>query len=210
MDSRQPEPDLRSQRTEPVHRGRQSIRARDAHYVLCVKNNHPKLADSILFVQAGIGGAATCSQWEQVQRGHGRHEVRRCWACDAVDRLHEGAQWAGLASFAVVERERTVGDKRTLERRYYISSLPAGAARIARAVRSHWQVENRLHGCLDVPFGDDAARARTGNAACNLAATRHFALNALRLHPKKASLKVKRLLAATSDQFRNELVGVMT
>lgn len=59
----------------------QAIRDRQAHYVLCVKDNHPKLADSILFAQAGIGQALeACSTWEETQRGHGRHEVRRCWA----------------------------------------------------------------------------------------------------------------------------------
>lgn len=188
-----------------------AIRDRQAHYVLCVKDNHPKLADSILLAQTGAAGApAAASQWEEAQRGHGREERRCCWAFDAVEHLYEADQWAGIASFAVLERVRTVGEKSTTERRYYISSLPADAERIARAVRSHWEVENRLHWCLDVQFGDDYARARTGNAACNLAVTRHIALNALRLHPKKASLKVKRLLAASSDQFRNELVGRMT
>ena len=31
----------------------------------------------------------------------------------------------------------------TTERRFYISSLPADARRIAEAVRSHWGIENR-------------------------------------------------------------------
>jgi predicted transposase YbfD/YdcC len=47
-------------------------------------------------------------------------------------------------------------------------------------VRSHWLVENRLHWCLDMTFGQDACRTRTGNAAENLAVVRHFALNIIR------------------------------
>jgi len=84
------------------------------------------------------------------------------------------------------------------------SSLPADAERIALAVRSHWEVENRLHWCLGVQFGDDYARARGGHVAHNLALVRHMALNLIRLD---TSIKTKRLLAATSDEFRAALLG---
>ncbi|PZA14217.1 ISAs1 family transposase, partial [Parazoarcus communis] len=121
-----------------------TIRDRGADYVLCVKDNHPKLIESFLLAQAGVGGEIVpTSTNETCDDGHGRSEIRRCWAFDAVDRLYKADQWADLKSFAIVERERIAAGKRTRERRYYISSLPADAARIARAVRSHWEVENR-------------------------------------------------------------------
>ena len=67
---------------------------------------------------------------------------------------------------------------------------------------------HRLHWCLDVQFGDDYARGRTGHVAHNLALVRHIALNLLRLNTsRKASIKTKRLLAATSDRYRAELLG---
>lgn len=44
-----------------------TIRERGAQYVLCVKDNHPKLLDSIMF--AGIGPAVR-SHWEVVNRLH--------------------------------------------------------------------------------------------------------------------------------------------
>ncbi len=187
-----------------------AIRAREADYVLCVKDNHPKLGESILLAQAGVGGKLKeVSRSETTTTGHGRTEVRRCWAFDAVERLYKAEQWQDLASFAVVERERTVGTRSTTERRYYISSLPADAERIAQAVRSHWEVENRLHWCLDVQFNDDQSRLRTGFAANNLAIVRHIVINLVRLNTsRKASIKTKRLLAATSDQFRAELLGL--
>ena len=108
----------------------------------------------------------------------------------------------------MVERIRTVGDRTSTERVCYISSLPADAERVAQAVRSHWEVENRLHWCLDVQFGDDYARARSGHVAHNLALVRHMALNLIRLDKSiKTSIKTKRLLAATSDEFRAALLG---
>ena len=57
--------------------------------------------------------------------------------------------------------ERYIKDKTSFERRFYISSLPAHAERLARSVRAHWTVENRLHWCMDVAFADDRMRART-------------------------------------------------
>jgi predicted transposase YbfD/YdcC len=189
-----------------------TIRLGGADYVLCVKDNHPKLVESLLLAQAGVGGALTpISRTESTESGHGRTEVRRCWAFDAVDRLYKAEQWADLKSFAIIERERTVGATTSRERRYYISSLPADARRIAQAVRSHWEVENRLHWCLDVQFNEDQSTVRTGFAANNLAIVRHIVMNLLRLNAsRKGSIKTKRMLAATSDRFRAEVLGVMT
>jgi predicted transposase YbfD/YdcC len=189
-----------------------TIRERGAHYVLSVKDNHPKLLDSIMF--AGIdprGPLTPSSAHETTNPGHGRTEVRRCWAYDATDRLYKVEDWQDVASFAVLERVRTVGDRTSTERAYYISSLPADAERIARAARSHWEVENRLHWCLDVQFNEDQSRVRSGYAANNLAIVRHIVMNLLRLNTtRKASIKSKRMLAATIDDFRAELLGVMT
>ena len=188
----------------------QEIRERGADYVLCVKDNHPKLLDSILLAQAGVGGALQAvSTWESHNHGHGRDEWRRCWAFEAGERLYKGDQWRDLKSFALVERTRTVGEKTSVERRYYISSFAPDAEKFMHAVRSHWEVENRLHWCLDVQFGDDYARARAGHVAHNLALVRHIALNLIRLNTSvKTRIKTKRLLAATSDEFRATLLGL--
>lgn len=63
----------------------------------------------------------------------------------------------------------------------------------------------------DVVFGDNQMRARTGNAANNFAVMRHFALNliSLDLVKRKGGLKVHRLIAATSDNNRAVLLGLV-
>lgn len=189
----------------------QMIRERGAHYVLSVKDNHPKLLDSI--VLAGLNSKEALhpvSTHEMEDSNHGRTEVRRCHAFDAAELLYKPEDWKDLASFAVVERVRTVGNQTSTERAYYISSLPAEAERIAHAARSHWEVENCLHWCLDVQFSDDQSRVRSGYAANNLAVVRHIVMNLLRLNTtRKASLKSKRMLAATLDDYRAELLGLM-
>jgi len=44
-----------------------------------------------------------------------------------VSQLYKAEQWVDLNSLAVVERSRTVAGKTSVERQYYISSLPADA-----------------------------------------------------------------------------------
>ena len=65
----------------------------------------------------------------------------------------------------------------------------------------HWGIENRLHWVLDVVFKDDLSRLRTGHAPENMAVVRHMALNLVRDAPGKHSLKVRRKIAAWSNDY---------
>lgn len=98
--------------------------------------------------------------------------------------------------------QRTVGNKHSSDVRYYLSSLPANVHKFAKAVRSHWCIENQLHWVLDVAFDEDNYRSRTGHAAHNLAILHHIALNLVK-QEKSAKLGVKnrRLQPAWSDAY---------
>ena len=73
------------------------IRDRCVEYLLCVKHDHPKLVESFLLAQAPVGDTLVpTSRNETGNDGHGRSEIRRCWAFDAVDRLYKADQWADL------------------------------------------------------------------------------------------------------------------
>ena len=80
-----------------------------------------------------------------------------------------------------------------------------------QSVRLHLRVENSLHWCMDVVFGDDQMRACSDHSAHNLAVLRQFVLNLIRLSPvkRKGGLNTQRLIAATSDSFRAELLGLV-
>jgi hypothetical protein len=61
--------------------------------------------------------------------------------------------------------------------------------------------ENNIHWVLDVTFGEDASRVRSGNAPQNLAVVRHLALNMLRRETSKGSIATKRFRAALDEHY---------
>ena len=78
--------------------------------LLAVKDNQPKLAESIMtFFEIGQAEKwknTPCSFVESVEKDHGRLEVRRCWAFDQLDCLANPQQWPDLKTFGVIESER--------------------------------------------------------------------------------------------------------
>jgi predicted transposase YbfD/YdcC len=98
---------------------------------------------------------------------------------------------------------------KTVERRYYLASLPLNGELFARAVRSHWGVENKVHWVMDVCFREDQSRARAGHAAENLATLRRLALNMLRREKtKKRGIKGKQLNASWDHAYLLRLLGI--
>lgn len=146
---------------------------------------------------------------ETVEKDHGRIETRRYYQSAALDWFADRAAWEGLQSVGMVEAIRELGDQRTVERRYYLSSLPVAVATFARAVRGHWGVENKLHWVLDVQMREDQSRARAGCAAENLATLRRLALNLLkREKTKRRGIHGKQLNASWDHAYLLRLLGV--
>lgn len=188
----------------------QEIIEADAQYVLALKGNHGTAYQEMKsYLDAAIEeGEPGLSLHEEVDKDHGRLEIRRCWQSRELDWFADRDQWEGLRTVAVVESVRQVGQQEaTTERRYYLSSLPLDAAAIQRAVRAHWGIENQLHWSLDVTFGEDQSRARSGHAAQNLALVRKWSLNRLREdRANRTSLRGKRLQAAWDGDYLKRLL----
>ncbi|MFD8384983.1 MULTISPECIES: transposase [Streptomyces] len=74
--------------------------------------------------------------------------------------------------------------KITLERLYGVTDLTAeqaDAPEIARRIRDHWGIENKVHHIRDTTYAEDASRVRTGTAPRAMASLRNLAIGALRL-----------------------------
>jgi predicted transposase YbfD/YdcC len=116
-----------------------------------------------------------------VESGHHRREKRQVWAVSIsqMGDLYKQTQWSGLQTIVMVIRTRHLWNKTTREVMFYLSSLPADAQQLGIAIRQHWSIENQLHWILDVTFGEDACRIRTGNAPENIALLKRWSINLL-------------------------------
>ncbi len=101
--------------------------------------------------------------------------------------------WVGLSSIIRIDSTRYDKKKKTehTEVRYYITSLKrVSAAKIGEYIRQHWDVENKLHWCLDVFFGEDYSRKRAENAAENFSHAIRFVINSFRRYKKLTNEKL--------------------
>ena len=193
---------------------------KQAQYVLALKGNHSTVLEEVknFFDEVVPPCAIQCKDtitpgtmdfFQSIEKDHGRLETRRYWHSTDISWFADKPRWKGLHTFGMVESIRRIKGISTIERRYYLSSLPLGAELFAKAVRGHWGVENPLHWSLDVTFGEDRSRARTKHAAQNVATLRRIALNIAKKTPaEKCSGRQKLFLAAIDRLFLQKLLGI--
>lgn len=170
------------------------IRKKNADYVLALKKNHKGLHEQVetFFKLEGENNFKDilCDFHKEIDKGHGRIEIRECWTTEDISWIEGVKKWEGIKSIAMIRATRIIDQKETTETRLFISSLPADASLIARSVRSHWSIENALHWTLDVTMNEDGSRIRSKNAPENMAIIRKVALNKLQLaRTKDVSIK---------------------
>jgi predicted transposase YbfD/YdcC len=191
----------------------EQIVQQNGHYVLQVKDNQPSLhtvvADAMNeLIDRGVPSVPV-SFHEDVDAGHGRIETRRIWMTEWTSWYGDRDAWAGLRTFVCVERTRSVGDQSSCQRSYYISDLGGiEPQQMLGHIRGHWGIENKLHWCLDVAFGEDGLRQRIGHSAENASRMRRWALNLLRREKTcKAGVNGKRLKAALNESYLLKIIS---
>jgi predicted transposase YbfD/YdcC len=198
------------------------IKEADAEYVLALKGNQGTAHQEVkAFLDQTVAekkrprpagapqpkAAATLQELETIDKDHGRIETRRYSVSAELAWFADRADWEGLRTVGMVEATRESNGQKSVERRYYLSSLPPDVKSFARAVRGHWGIENKLHWVMDVVFGEDQSRARSGHAAHNLATLRRLALNLLKREKKKRSLRGKQLDAGWDNAYLLKVLG---
>lgn len=184
-----------------------NILQQGAHYLLAVKGNQRRLHRDIKHIMAKTDPGQLQS-YRLEETDHGRHEVRECRVATDLTNIRDLDRWDQLAAIVQVKLTRTVKGKTTSQTRYYITDVIRSAKTMLNAVRSHWQVENRLHWVLDISFREDESRVRSGHAQENLSVVRKLALNLLRQADAKGGIKNRRLQAGWNDDFLLEVAGI--
>lgn len=183
-------------------------------YILALKGNQGNLSDEVenYFNQAekiDFEGIA-CDAVGSKNCAHGRIEKREVYTTEDIDWLPQKGEWKNLKSLIMIKSERTIpGQSKSIERRYYISSLPADVLRVSNAIRGHWGIENQVHWILDVAFREDEQNANAGNIAENMSMIRRLSLNLLKQEKTaKCGIEIKRQMAGWDNEYLLKVLGV--
>ena len=181
-----------------------------ADYVLALKGNQPGLHSSVVaYVNRqmecnfkGIGARRHVTE----ETGHGRMETRHYVQMPVPSDLPDQDRWKGLKTIGVAMLTCVRDGQETSDIRYFISSLPVGVKQFARAVRSHWNIENACHWSLDFTYREDESRTRDAQLRANFAWLNRFTLSLLKQHPAKISQIMKRRSCGWNDNFLLEVL----
>lgn len=184
----------------------QDILDKKAHYFLAVKENQGALNEAIIdaFRYNKPNDTAT-----QMEADHGRIETRDCRILDvsSIEDTEVSARWPGLKTIVEVKSTVDYGDHTSETIRRYISDEDFHkAAYFNMLAHGHWSIENQLHWNLDVTFKEDASRARKGYAAQNLSAIRKLAMQIIKNHTDRRSLRKRRFCASLSQDYLLEML----
>jgi hypothetical protein len=112
------------------------IVAKQANYVLAVKDNQGLLAEQVRdsFLLLELKAVA-----EQIDCGHGRVERRKCSVIADLSLIERALEWASLQGLVRIESERYHKATGKIERqtRFYITSRKPEATRLNAVVRQH-------------------------------------------------------------------------
>jgi predicted transposase YbfD/YdcC len=192
----------------------QQVVENGADYVLALKGNQETLHQAVIdYVNRHLDGdfaGVPARRHREVEKGHGREEYRSYIQMPVPEHLQGAELWEGMQSIGLATSICTRDGQEVGETRYYISSLPVGVKRFARAVRSHWSIENGCHWTLDVTFREDESRIREPQARENFAWLNRFSLSLLKQHPGKDSIAMKRRACGWSDEFLLQVLASTT
>ncbi|NDV84985.1 ISAs1 family transposase [Bacteroides sp. 51] len=147
------------------------------HYIIQIKKNQPNLYNQTCVNTSDEQRAISICEETTCKRG--RVEYRKVLLYKDISGISE--QWVGLKRLIRVERTVTCKGKQRRETAYYITSLATRKAEVvAKHIRNHWGIENRLHWVKDVSMKEDKSKTAKGYAAENISILRNIAINLFR------------------------------
>lgn len=189
----------------------EKIIGKNADYVLALKGNqgnfHKDVEDFFEDAEKTNFDGLDIKSCVTRDKDHGRLEVRKYFLVENIDWLSMKDDWKGLKSIGMAIRECEIKGKKTIEKRYFISSLKGSVEEFGTAVRKHWGIES-THWFLDVVFKEDSRRVRKDNGPQNLALLKRTALNILRKDTSepKYSLKSKRFASSIDNDYLEQVL----
>lgn len=101
--------------------------------------------------------------------------------------------WKKLNTFGLVQKTIDNGNEVTIEKRYYISSLFNDIELFSRAIRTHWNIENKLHWHLDFTFKQDDNTTMNKRLLFNIQLIKKFCLTLLEKVKQEYKISFRRI-----------------
>ncbi len=177
-------------------------------FVVQVKANQKNLHHAVkAHFAAHYGNLASTDEDTQSALGHGRGETRTVMQLPIALPQALREKWPHVKTVIEVARSRQVGNETSYTSHFYVSSLSPNPTLVAKAIREHWHVENKLHWVLDVVFNEDSVKITDPDGAAHIALFNRVCLNIIKQHNgRKDSMAAKRRGAAWNGDFRSELL----
>jgi predicted transposase YbfD/YdcC len=200
----------------------QKVTDKGGDYLLGLKGNQSSLRDETEAAFAASAAPASVNVDEatpprvvkhtEICKGHGRIETRTALVMHDFNAWVPAAEkWRTIQTLIAIDsaREEITSSKNSMDRRFYISSRVMTPEQAIRSVRKHWLIENQLHWCLDMTFGQDANHTRVGNAAENMLIVRQAALNLIRQYRgDRYTVRRRRRLCDYDLAYREQMLGI--
>lgn len=105
-----------------------------------------------------------------------------------------------------LKRQQKKNKEKTIEFRYYISSLYLDIETFSNVIRQHWSVENKLHWHLDFTFKQDDNSTMDKNALLNLQILKKLSLEFLNDVKKIYNRSLRIIRFRLSLDYENEIL----
>jgi predicted transposase YbfD/YdcC len=181
------------------------LHRRSAHYVLTVKGNQQSLRQQL-----------ACLPWKDVpvghretDHGHGRTVTRTYEVVTIAAGIlfPHAARPSRSPAPANARTALNAPSARPCTRSPLLTAEQAQPDELARYIRGHWHVENRLHWVRNVTMGEDASRIATRGGPRVMAGIRNLAISLLRL---TGHTKIARALRHNARKPKRAIKLVLT
>ena len=142
----------------------------------------------------------------QIEKSHSSIITYEYFQTEDISWYHDYKNWKGLKSFGLVKKTIDKNGIKSVELRYYISSLYNDIDTFSKAIRQHWSVENKLHWHLDFTFKQDDNSTMDKNALFNLQILKKLSLAFLNDVKRIYNRSLKRIRFWLSLDYENEIL----
>ena len=146
------------------------------------------------------------SYLKQIEKSHSSSIIYEYYQTEDINWYYDLKNWKGIKSFGLVKKSTIKNGLKSIEIRYYISSLYNDIDTFSKAIRQHWSVENKLHWHLDFTFEQDESSTMNKNALMNLQILKKLSLAFLNDVKRIYDRSLKRIRFWLSLDYENEIL----